>query len=207
LIPYVYCRLAAKFSFARVNDPDQPDAAANGQYLMILRDVYHSVGGHASVAGEVLEDVALARRVKEAGYRIYFTAPIGVVRTRMYRSFRAMWEGWTKNLYPLMGGKPGVVVGEISSWLAAAVFILLWGYMALNYRASASMFPAVFLAIVAGAHLRYAVDLYRNLYPISYIKYYVPGVSLYSAALISSWWKNTRGTVVWKGRAYPVRTP
>jgi glycosyltransferase involved in cell wall biosynthesis len=207
LILYVYCRLAAKFSFARVNDPDQPDAAANGQYLMILRDVYHSVGGHASVAGEVLEDVALARRVKEAGYRIYFTAPIGVVRTRMYRSFRAMWEGWTKNLYPLMGGKPGVVVGEISSWLAAAVFILLWGYMALNYRASASMFPAVFLAIVAGAHLRYAVDLYRNLYPISYIKYYVPGMSLYSAALISSWWKNTRGTVVWKGRAYPVRTP
>jgi len=206
LIPYVYCRLAAKFSFARVNDPEQPDAAANGQYLMILRDVYRSVGGHASVAGEVLEDVALARRVKEAGYRIYFTAPIGVVRTRMYRSFRAMWEGWTKNLYPLMGGKPGVVVGEISAWLAAAVFIVVGGYVALNYRASASMLPAVFLAIVAGAHLRYAVDLYRNLYPISYIKYYGPGVCLYSAALIASWWKNTRGTVVWKGRAYPVRT-
>ena len=65
LIPFVYCRLAAKFSFARVNDPDLPDAAANGQFLLIRRDVYESVGGHASVAGEILEDVALARRVKQ----------------------------------------------------------------------------------------------------------------------------------------------
>jgi hypothetical protein len=206
LIPYVYCRLAAKFSYARVNDLEQPDAAANGQYLMILRDVYRSVGGHASVAGEVLEDVALARRVKQAGYRIYFTAPVGVVRTRMYRSFRAMWEGWTKNLYPLMGGKPSVIIGELSAWSAAALLVLLCGALFLKNQASAWMLPALLVAVVAGAHLRYAVDLYRNLYPISYIKYEMPGVCLYSAALIASWWKNTRGTVVWKGRAYPVRT-
>jgi glycosyltransferase involved in cell wall biosynthesis len=206
LIPYVYCRLAARFSFARVNDPEQPDAAANGQFLMILHDVYRSVGGHASVAGEVLEDVALARRVKEARYRIYFTAPIGIVRTRMYRNFWAMWEGWTKNLYPLMRGNPGVVVREISALLAAVGLILLWGSGLLNYRAFVWNLPALLLALVAGAHLRYAFDLYRNLYPVSYIRYYMPGSCLYSAALIASWWKNTRGTVVWKGRAYPVRT-
>jgi len=207
LIPYVYCRLGARFSFARVNDPEQPDAAANGQFLMILRDVYRSVGGHASVAGEVLEDVALARRVKEARFKIYFTAPIGIVRTRMYRSFRAMWEGWTKNLYPLMGGRPAVMLKEVIGWMAVAGLILLWGSVFLRYRASAWMFPGMFLALLVGAHLRYAVELYRNLYPVSYIRYYMPGFSLYSAALISSWWKNTRGTVVWKGRTYAVRTP
>ena len=104
LIPFVYCRLAAKFSFARVNDPKRPDAAANGQFLLVRRDAYDAVGGHAAVAREILEDVALARLVKQNGYGIYFTAPMGVVRTRMYRSFGAMWQGWTKNLYPLMGG-------------------------------------------------------------------------------------------------------
>jgi glycosyltransferase involved in cell wall biosynthesis len=207
LIPYVYCRLSARFSFARVNDPDQPDAAANGQYLMIMRDVYRSVGGHASVAGDVLEDVALARRVKQARYRIYFTAPIGVVRTRMYRTFRAMWEGWTKNLYPLMGGRPSVMVREFSGWLAAALLIVLCGAVFLKNQAFTWVLPAMLVAMLVGAHLRYAVDLYQNLYRVSYIKYYVPGVCLYSAALIASWWKNTRGTVVWKGRAYPVRTP
>src|SRR5579862_9588150 len=107
LIPFVYCRLAAKFSYARVNDPRQQDAAANGQFLLALRDAYESAGGHAAVAGEILEDVALARLLKRRGYGIYFTAPIGVVRTRMYRTFAAMWQGWTKNLYPLVGGRSG----------------------------------------------------------------------------------------------------
>ena len=52
---------------------------------------------------DVLEDVALARRVKQAGLGLYFATGRGIVRTRMYRSFGAMWEGWTKNLYPLIG--------------------------------------------------------------------------------------------------------
>src|SRR5580704_2095041 len=55
LIPFVYCRLAGKFSFARVNDPRRPDAAANGQFLFVLRDAYDAVGGHAAVAREILE--------------------------------------------------------------------------------------------------------------------------------------------------------
>src|SRR6202522_16052 len=112
LIPFVYCRLSAKFSFARVNNPKLPDAAANGQFLMILRDVYEKVGGHAAISNQVLEGVALARRVKGAGYRIYFTAPLGLVQTRMYRSFAAMWQGWTKNLYLVMGGTPRRALAE-----------------------------------------------------------------------------------------------
>jgi hypothetical protein len=52
------------------------------------------------------------------------------------------------------------------------------------------------------AHAIYAAQLYRNLFPLRYVQYYVLGVCLYSAALIASWWKNTRGTVTWKGREY-----
>ncbi len=96
LIPFVYCRLAKKFSFARVNDRRQPDAAANGQFLLMLREVYEKLGGHAAIAGEILEDVALARRVKGAGYGIYFTAPFGIVRTRMYRVFARCGRGGRK---------------------------------------------------------------------------------------------------------------
>src|SRR5262249_12014493 len=96
LIPFVYCRLSKRFSFDDVNNPDSPAAAANGQFLMIRRDVYDAAGGHAAIAGEVLEDVALAHNVKSAGNRIWFASGKGIVRTRMYRSFSAMWEGWKK---------------------------------------------------------------------------------------------------------------
>jgi glycosyltransferase involved in cell wall biosynthesis len=207
LIPFVYCRLAARFSYARVNNPELPDAAANGQYLMIRRDVYGAVGRHEGVAREVLEDVALARRVKAAGKKIYFAAGAGIVRTRMYRSFPEMWEGWTKNLYALMGGTVSVVVLQVSAWVTAAGLILLWAGLLPKDPALARLLAALLLCMLAGAHLRYAIELQRNRYPVSYIRYYMAGVSLYSAALIASWWKNTRGTVTWKGRAYQARTP
>jgi glycosyltransferase involved in cell wall biosynthesis len=207
LIPFVYCRLASKFSYTRVNNSELPDAAANGQYLMIRRDEYGAVGGHAAVAREVLEDVALAKRVKAAGNKIFFAAGAGIVRTRMYRNFRDMWQGWTKNLYALMGGTASVVVLQVSTWVLAAALILLWRIFLLKDLALARLFGALLLGTLAGAHLRYAVELQRNLYPVSYIRYYMPGACLYSAALIASWWKNTRGTATWKGRTYQVRTP
>jgi chlorobactene glucosyltransferase len=210
LIPFVYCRLANKFSFARVNDPARADAAANGQFLLLLREVYEKLGGHTAIAGQILEDVALARRVKSAGYGIYFTAPIGTVRTRMYRSFGAMWQGWTKNLYPLMGGKPTAVLLEISHvlpWVEVTLLTLLWIYAARKHLAAPMWFlPALVAAAFLGRMFRYGIELYRNLYPVSYIKYYVPGVCFYCSALIASWWKNTHGAVHWKGRAYPAKT-
>jgi hypothetical protein len=205
LIPFVYCRLSAKFSFARVNNPKFPDAAANGQFLMILRDAYQKVGGHAAIAGEVLEDVALARRVKQAGYQLYFTAPIGTVRTRMYSSFPALWEGWTKNLYPLMGGTTKQLCAELIEVfpvLEITVLSLLWALLPGTYRPPLLLVAALLLVAISRRCARFAQALYRNLYPVSYIKYYVLGVCLYSAALVVSWWKNTRGAVVWKGRSY-----
>jgi glycosyltransferase involved in cell wall biosynthesis len=210
LIPFVYCRLAARFSFARVNDPRQPDAAANGQFVLLLRDTYEAVGGHAAVAGEIAEDLALARLVKGRGYGIYFTAPMGIVRTRMYRTFEAMWQGWTKNLYPLMGGTPRsalIELADVSPFFEVLTVVLLSAFVVKERFEALWLLLAVVMAAVCGVHLRYGVALYRNLFPISSVQYYMLGMCLYTAALGASWWKNTRGTVVWKGRAYPAKTP
>jgi hypothetical protein len=208
-IPFVYTRLAARFSFAQVNDPRRPEAAANGQFLLILRDVYEAVGGHAAVASEILEDVAIARRVKSLGYGIYFTAPIGVVRTRMYRSFRALWQGWTKNLYLLAGGSTKnalIELGEVLPVFDVAAMLAIWIYLRAHASVSAWLLPLLLLLPIARLHMQYAIRLYRNLYPISYVQYFLPGLTFYSAAMVASWWKNTRGAVVWKGRAYPAGT-
>ena len=208
LIPFVYCRLAARFSFARINDPRQPDAAANGQFLMIRRDAYDAVGGHAAVAAEILEDVALARRVKQRGFGIYFAAPSGVVRTRMYRSLRAMWQGWTKNLYPLMGSSFPSLLFELLEASPIVELTALLAILALYLAGFRSVLLPPAAGIVAGMLLSrnvlHLAALHRNRYPISYIKYYFTGAALYSAALVESWWKSTHGGVVWKGRTYPA---
>jgi glycosyltransferase involved in cell wall biosynthesis len=201
LIPFIYCRLARKFSYDAVNDPSAPDAAANGQFLMIRRDAYDAVGGHASVAAEVLEDVALARRIKSAGYRLAFQSGKGIVRVRMYRSFASMWEGWTKNLYKLMGGTPGSTFREMESAFPWIVLLVLF----LGIKFPFAMFAGVWLLIFR--QINYGSELTRNQFPFSLILYYVPAVALYAGVLWASYRRHASGKVAWKGREYPVQAP
>jgi cellulose synthase/poly-beta-1,6-N-acetylglucosamine synthase-like glycosyltransferase len=201
LVPYIYLRLAKKFSFEKVNDPNSRAAAANGQFLMVRRDVYEAIGGHAGVAGEVLEDVALAMRVKAAGHGLFFGSGKGLVRVRMYRSFAAMWQGWKKNLYRLMGGTPWAVFREIESsfpWIPVLLILLGLKYPVL-------LFLGVLFLIVRQAS--YGLDLARNQYPFSFIFYYVPAVLLYIAVLWASYRSHTKGRIQWKGREYAVGAP
>jgi glycosyltransferase involved in cell wall biosynthesis len=199
LIPFVYCRLAKYFSYDAVNDPQSKVAAANGQFLMMRRDAYEAIGGHASVASAVLEDVALATRAKNAGYRIWFGAGRGVVRARMYRSFGAMWEGWKKNLYLLIGGRPDAVYRELSRvvpWIPLLLVVL-------GLKVPLALVAA--LGLLLARHAEYGMELSRNQYPAKYILYYAPAVALYAGVLWASYRAHARGAVDWKGRVVSVR--
>lgn len=209
LIPFVFWRLSTRYQFDRINDPRVPDAAANGQFLLIRADAYRDAGGHSAVAHEVVEDVALARRVKKLTYGIYFAPGTAVVRTRMYRTFRSMWQGWTKNLYPLMGGTPRALIREllvVIPWFELGAMLGVWAYLYDVYGVSGWFLPVFIGIALLGRQLEHAVELHRNLFPSAYVQYYVPGACLYTPALIASWWKNTHGSVAWKGRAYPARS-
>ena len=72
VIPLVYVNLARLYKFEDVSDPASPAAAANGQYLLIRREVYERVGGHEAIRNQVLEDVELAKRVKATGGKLIF---------------------------------------------------------------------------------------------------------------------------------------
>jgi glycosyltransferase involved in cell wall biosynthesis len=207
VIPFVFCRLAATFSFARVNDPRRPDAAANGQFLMIRRDVYESVGGHSAVAPQILEDVALAETVKNAGHAIYFFNPAGVVRTRMYRSFGALWEGWTKNLYPLFGDDGRETTREIVTLFAIAILCgICFSVLGLRSHPTA-LYWSTTAVVLIWVHVAYAFALRRNHFPVRLIEYLLIGGWLYMILRGVSWWKNTHGKIVWKGREYAAKMP
>jgi glycosyltransferase involved in cell wall biosynthesis len=201
LIPFVYSRLAKLFSYSDVNNPASPAAAANGQFLMIQRDTYNAIGGHASVASEVLEDVALAKRAKAAGFRLWFGSGQGIVRVRMYRSFRAMWQGWKKNLYLLVGGTPRAVFHELEStipWIPLALILL-------GIKIPFATFLGVCFLLLR--QFTYGLEISRNQYPFKFIIYYVPAVALYAGVLWASYRSHVKGKVEWKGREVPITLP
>ena len=206
MIPFVFCRLSQLYSYRAINDPDSPAAAANGQYLLIRRSVYEQIGGHAAVRDEVLEDVALARLVKSAGFRLHFAPGDQICRVRMYSSFGAMWEGWSKNLLPLVTGAGQRVTWELFfmvPWFAL-LCLLVVPFLRAPWDAS---FGALGILLLAGRHASYAGLLRKNRFPRSSVLYYLIGVGLYCATLLASDWGYARGKIAWKGREYPVVTP
>jgi hypothetical protein len=106
--PFVFEFLARRYPLAAVNNPRDPRAAANGQYLLVTRALYDAIGAHAAVRGEMLEDVALAGLAKRRG-PIAFLATRDLLQVRMYDGARSLVEGWTKNLADLAGGPPAAV--------------------------------------------------------------------------------------------------
>ena len=207
VIPYVFKRLSQRFRFADVNDPTNRAAAANGQFILIRRDAYEAAGGHASIAGEVLEDVALAARVKSAGYRLWFGGGKGIVRVRMYRSFAAMWEGWKKNLYLLMGGTRESAWSEVKIALFPISMALLSAIGVLPLTRS-MIFAAVVLANgLLWPQIGHGLELRQNGLPIHLALYGIQGRILFAALLWASYRDHRNGRLEWKGRAYPAGTP
>jgi len=85
--------------FYRINDPKTDRAAAIGGFFLMRRSVLDRVGGYERLKDEVMEDVRLADRIKQSRARLLIDRAPTLIRTRMYRTFREMWECSTKNWF------------------------------------------------------------------------------------------------------------
>jgi glycosyltransferase involved in cell wall biosynthesis len=207
LMPLIFCELALAYPPAKVSDPNARIAAANGQFLLVEREAYRRLGGHASVADKVLEDVELAFLAKRRKVGLWFRYAEDAVATRMYRSTAAMIEGWTKNLallfdntlslavwraldIALLVGLPWLAfvlwnarfAAHSLEWLGAGwVLVLLWVRNLFRFygRVAKSNFPLVDCAIA----------------PL--------GLPLFIVLLYRSWFQHRIAKrVSWKGRSY-----
>jgi glycosyltransferase involved in cell wall biosynthesis len=198
VMPVIFAELAVTYRPSRVSDPSSLAAAANGQYLLVSREAYEAVGGHAAVAGDLLEDVALARAVKQAGYRIFFRFGGDAVRTRMYCSFAQMREGWTKNLallFPSAVRLAGVRLAEFLLLVAAPLFaVLTWRSIPLTASLvvlADVVLYGLFVRRILRAHFAWDSTLLA-----------VFGLPVFSYLLLRSRLSYEKGSVVWKGRTY-----
>lgn len=197
IMPVIFAELARTYRPSDVSDPHSPAAAANGQYLLIARPAYEAIGGHAAVAASLLEDVALARAVKASGRKIFFRFGGDAVRTRMYRTFPQLVEGWTKNLallFPSPGRLALIRLVEFAVLLGGYTFALsawLGGVGRLAFLAVTSVLLGFLLNRIRKAHFSWDANLLAVL-----------GLPLFSYLLLRSKLLYKRGKVSWKGRTY-----
>lgn len=104
--------------------PHHTAAAANGQLIVLRRETYRRVGGHALVRAELLEDVAFASRVKARGGRLGLALGRGVLEVRMYRHYPDSVGGFGKNVGSFHGRSRALLAASLGWHLAA--YTLPW---------------------------------------------------------------------------------
>jgi glycosyltransferase involved in cell wall biosynthesis len=205
VMPLVFADLVRTYPPDEVNDPADSTVAANGQYILVRREVYEALGGHAAVADKILEDVELARLFKAAGHKIWFRQGAGLVRTRMYRTFHAMWEGWTKNL-ALLFRQPLqlAIMRGVEFTTLLCTFVCCSFFFArsdVRYAYAAGVLGTIsvpnFIRRIHRAHFPWKANLMSFL-----------GLPLFAALLVRSHiHSNVRGELTWKGRKYRHSAP
>jgi glycosyltransferase involved in cell wall biosynthesis len=205
IMPVVFADLVRIYSSERVNDPADATVAANGQYILVRREVYEALGGHGVLPLNVLEDIELAKIFKVSGHGIWFRHGAGLVRTRMYRTFRAMWEGWSKGL-AILFRHPVLLAAKRALEFVAIALLLGTGLIKMaRYHLGSGvllfaigvLFYLTFLLRISRAHFPWKANLMAFL-----------GLPLFVSLLLRSHLHfNMRGELTWKGRKYPQSAP
>ena len=207
--PIMASLLGLGFPILETNDPESPVAFAAGPFMLFKASTYECIGGHRALAGEVVEDLALARAIKAGGYRLSYLLGLDAVDLRMYADLAALWEGWTKNWFIGLDRDPGKAIGAAlvvvlmftAPWLLLLTsLVLLWLQPVLSV-AWLWLMALAGLAIVQQLLLRLWT---RSTFDVPIRYWYLMGVGgLLVGAIgpVSIWRTRTGRGWTWKGRA------
>jgi glycosyltransferase involved in cell wall biosynthesis len=198
-MPLIFSELASVYPPKQVSDPVRRIAAANGQFLLVERDAYFSVGGHRAVGNSVLEDVALAQNIKRGPRVIRFRYAPDALSTQMYRTTSEMIEGWTKNLALLLPSPISLALWRVLDLL------LFFGLpaLALGLYWLVPWQRWVILLIWVRTLWRFYSRVARSSFPAWDVAISILGVPLFVYLLIKSFIQHRiKKSVTWKGRNY-----
>ncbi|WP_135469486.1 glycosyltransferase [Crenalkalicoccus roseus] len=178
LIPAFVFFFQMLYPFRWSNDPRARTAAAAGGCVLLRRAAFEAAGGLAPIRGEIIDDCALARRMKAVG-PIWTGLTERVVSLRPYGTVGPVRRMVARTAYAQLGYRAAALAGMLAAlalvflappllallaegparWLGAAA----WGAMALAYapmlrRYGLSPLRGVALPGIAAAYMVFTLD-------------------------------------------------
>ena len=182
----------------RVADPKaKRDAVGVGAFNLVRSAAYQQLGGFDAAPMEILEDLTLGRRVKNAGLRQRVATAPGMVSVHWAAGMFGIVKGMGKNIFAVFGFRPALLLGAAAmmalSCIAPIAFLAIDG----------TRFPAVVaLVSVAGLYILWSRSSrlssgYAALFPVA------AAVVIY-AMVRSMLLTLGKGGVTWRGTFYPL---
>ena len=206
-VPPIAATLMLWFQQKHVNDRNCHVAFANGQYILISREMYEKCGGHERVRHELLEDIAMAKEAKGEGGHINLAYGGELYSARMYDSFGDFFRGWSRILHSGLEKDPWRLLLQ---WVLTALFsicpfvVVLMGTIGVAAGADGAL-PCLVLSIAVCALIIWSVS---RTYPISkskrrYALLHPINCLVILAVLAHAFYTAATGSgIVWRGTVY-----
>lgn len=196
--PFVYF-FQLLYPFRRVADPRSRTAAAAGGCLLLRREALERMGGLQAVRGEVIDDVAIAKRVKASGGRIWLGTGEAIRSARAYGSLGEIVRMVSRTAFVQLRKRYSLVALTLAGLGLFFVSPPLLAVAGAASRAHAAAGMALAAWIVESIHFLPVVRHQRvcALYALS-----LPlAAALYGYMTAVSAWRHGRGRgPEWKGR-------
>jgi hopene-associated glycosyltransferase HpnB len=180
---------------AWITDPKRQTAGAAGGCILIRRTALERAGGIAAIRSELIDDCALARRVKETGGGIWMGLTPSAHSTREYPSFGEIRRMIARTAYTQLNYSPillaGTVAGMLLIYVAPVALLFTRNRAASAVGAAAwALMSALYVPVLRFYHL-----------PAAYAPL-LPAIALfYTAATIDSAVRHYSGLGgLWRGR-------
>ena len=172
-----------------------------GPFLLFKREAYEAIGGHEALKNDLVDDVRLAKNLKKSGFKVVVNKGMDILSCRMYHSFKEIWEGFSKNIFPGMG------YSSLTLFSVFFIYLILFLVPFLGVPVSLAMGNKYFLynfsyQVVLLLVMRVIINCSFKLGFIS-IVFHPVGVFIISMIGFNSWRLNKFGKgSLWKGRTY-----
>mgnify|MGYP005849052077 CR=1 FL=1 len=176
-------------------------SVAIGQFMLFRRRAYEQVGGHAAVKGNIVDDIALGRKIKAHGLCWRLVDGSRYIRCRMYHNFQEVYNGLSKNLFAVFNSNVPLFI-LIWLWLGLVflepLLVLTWGVIGGRLPA----WPLAQLASISvtGSLLLWAITYWRFGFPLYLAPLYPVTILLAILVAMRSKALTLTGQATWKGR-------
>jgi len=200
--PVIHFVFIALLPFRLINlSKDSRISFSMGPFLFIERNFFFSWGGYESIKTDIVDDLAMARRVKESDGKIAILDGTQFMDVRFYTCFKEVWNGFSKNSYEAIGKEPFYLVLILFScyYLFIYPYLSLWGALESHQSLTLPLFQVMTIALIKLIlSLRFRVNVfYGQLHPLTVL---FALIILLNSFRLSFFKKKFE----WKERLYPI---
>ena len=145
LIPAFVFFFQKLYPFPWVNDPARKTAAAAGGSMLVRQSALARIGGIEAIAGELIDDCALAQRIKSSGGGIRLALATDTRSIRAYGSLGETWQMVARTAFHQLNYSVVALLGTI----IGMAFLYLGPPVIMVCAAFAGEWPAVAAAFAA----------------------------------------------------------